>query len=53
MKKNTKILIGLLILVLIGGGVFYGVSDMGAGQIKKLNSDQKKSPDFKEMKEPK
>ena len=52
MKKNTKILIGLLILVLIGGGVFYGVSDMGAGQIKKLNLGQKKSPNFKEMKEP-
>ena len=35
MKKNTKILIGILILALIGGGVFYGISEMGEGKARK------------------
>ncbi len=41
MKKNTKILIGLLILALIGGVIFYGVSEMGAGKARKIEKRQK------------
>ncbi len=41
MKKNTKILIGLLILALIVGVIFYGVSEMGAGKARKIEKRQK------------